>query len=220
MDLGTSTLINGYANGWRIDPDELGADVTVDITWTPQRFVWIGLGASAIGVLICLVLALRRPRNRTSLDPEHESELPRPELPLPMRPVPVGPGHVDGPVWPRSRALLVAAATGAAAFVAGGPQVGVLVAVAVAIGLAVPRGQLLARVGSVGLFGAAALYIVVQQYRNDFQVDFNWVEWFERSHLWGVAATLLLAAAVVLDGLRSRSEPRSDHESDQVADRS
>ncbi len=220
VDLGTSTLINGYANGWRIDPDELGADVTVDITWTPQRFVWIGLGASAIGVLICLVLALRRPRNRTSLDPEHESELPRPELPLPMRPVPVGPGHVDGPVWPRSRALLVAAATGAAAFVAGGPQVGVLVAVAVAIGLAVPRGQLLARVGSVGLFGAAALYIVVQQYRNDFQVDFNWVEWFERSHLWGVAATLLLAAAVVLDGLRSRSEPRSDHESDQVADRS
>ena len=222
VDLGTSTLINGFANGWRIDPGELGADVTVDITWTPQRFVWIGLGASAIGVLICLVLALRRPRSRSSVHAAVESASEPPDskpsdpdrpvsgssvsdTPLPMRPVPVGPGHVDGPVWPRSRALLVAAATGAVAFAAGGPQVGVLVAVAVAVGLAVPRGQVLARAGSVVLFGAAAGYIVVQQYRNDFQVDFNWVEWFERSHLWGVGATLLLAAAVVVDGLRARS---------------
>ena len=207
VDLGSSTLINGYANGWRIDPGELGADVTVDITWTPQRFVWIGLGASAIGVLICLVLALRRPRSRSPVTSAAVGSVS--DTPLPMRPVPVGPGHVDGPVWPPSRALLLAAATGAVAFVAGGPQIGVLVAVAVAVGLAVPRGQVLARAGSVVLLGAAAGYIVVQQYRNDFQVDFNWVEWFERSHLWGVGATLLLAAAVVVDGLRARSSRRS-----------
>ncbi len=64
-DLGESTLINGYANGWLIDPAKAGADVTVHITWAPQKLVWIGLGASAIGVLICLVLALRRTKQRT-----------------------------------------------------------------------------------------------------------------------------------------------------------
>ncbi|HTO00200.1 MAG TPA: alpha-(1-_3)-arabinofuranosyltransferase family protein, partial [Microthrixaceae bacterium] len=59
VDLGESTLVNGYANGWRIDPTTAGADVTVHITWAPQRIVWMGLGASAVGVIICLVLALR-----------------------------------------------------------------------------------------------------------------------------------------------------------------
>ena len=55
-DLGEPTLINGFANGWRVDPATVGATVTLHLEWTPQRLVFIGLLASALGVLICLAL--------------------------------------------------------------------------------------------------------------------------------------------------------------------
>lgn len=56
--LGEPTLINGFANGWQIDPAEHGADVVVSISWPPQRIVWWGLALSAVGVLVCLALVL------------------------------------------------------------------------------------------------------------------------------------------------------------------
>ena len=40
-DLGPSTLVNGFANGWRIDPAKVGPDATFVVEWTPQRTVWI-----------------------------------------------------------------------------------------------------------------------------------------------------------------------------------
>ena len=45
-DLGEPTLINGYANGWLVDPEEVGADATINVEWTPQRLVWIGMALS------------------------------------------------------------------------------------------------------------------------------------------------------------------------------
>src|SRR5262249_25085622 len=39
--LGAPTLIDGYANGWRIDPST--TSLTVTMTWTPQGRVWVAL---------------------------------------------------------------------------------------------------------------------------------------------------------------------------------
>jgi arabinofuranan 3-O-arabinosyltransferase len=60
--LGTSTLIDGYANGWYVPH---GGSFVVDLVWTPQHDVDIALAVSAGAIFICLVLGfvpLRRLR--------------------------------------------------------------------------------------------------------------------------------------------------------------
>ncbi len=74
-DLGTPTLINGYANGWRVDPSTVGANATITLKWTPQSTVWIALWASLLGAVLCIGLAIwpvpwlaRRPTRRRSVE--------------------------------------------------------------------------------------------------------------------------------------------------------
>src|SRR5262249_58799657 len=55
-DIGEGKLVNGYANGWRVDPKGRAFDVT--LTWTPQRTVWIALAISGATMLLCTALAL------------------------------------------------------------------------------------------------------------------------------------------------------------------
>jgi arabinofuranan 3-O-arabinosyltransferase len=186
-DLGPPTLVNGYANGWLVDPAVHGSDVTVQISWPPQRIVWIGLALSALGVLVCIALAVRAPRRRRLAVP-------------PMRPEPAGLLRRDQAPRAAAVALGLAVPAGALAWMFGGPQVGAAVAVGTALALGVRWGPALVRFASIGLFAAAAAYIVVQQYRYGYQVDFNWVEWFERTHLWGIAAAMLLLVSVAADG--------------------
>ena len=59
-NVGGSTLVNGYANGWLVHPRSGAFAVT--LRWTPQQKVWIALAVSAVALLVCLFLALRRRR--------------------------------------------------------------------------------------------------------------------------------------------------------------
>jgi arabinofuranan 3-O-arabinosyltransferase len=63
--LGPHQLVDGYANGWLVQPDHAGT-VTIDLRWTPQRIVWIGFAISALAVAICLTLIVRTWRARRS----------------------------------------------------------------------------------------------------------------------------------------------------------
>ena len=65
-DLGESTLVDGYANGWRVTPHSAGKSIDVTLEWVPQRVVWGALAISGITLLVCLALAfgLRRRRSR------------------------------------------------------------------------------------------------------------------------------------------------------------
>ena len=48
-------LVNGYANGWYIEPDRLGEDPAFAIYFFPQSFFYLGLGISGLSLLlICL----------------------------------------------------------------------------------------------------------------------------------------------------------------------
>ncbi len=68
--LGGSTLIDGFANGWKVDPSALGAagksgTFEVSLDWTPQNRVFEALFVSGAAAVLCLVLVLlprRRPR--------------------------------------------------------------------------------------------------------------------------------------------------------------
>ena len=51
-DLGGSTLVNGYGNGWLVTPKS--TTFTATLTWTPQRTVWISLAISALALSLVL----------------------------------------------------------------------------------------------------------------------------------------------------------------------
>jgi hypothetical protein len=52
--------IDSFANGWLITPEHAGT-FAVHVQWTPQRTENIALIISSLAVVLCLVLALRRP---------------------------------------------------------------------------------------------------------------------------------------------------------------
>ena len=59
---GSPRLVDGFANGWDLPALPVGSIHHVVLTWTPQKTVDLALYASAIGLGIVLLLALRRPR--------------------------------------------------------------------------------------------------------------------------------------------------------------
>ncbi len=53
--IGTSQLINGYANGWLITPGSVGSTDVIVLTWTPQRAVDLALLISGIGLALAII---------------------------------------------------------------------------------------------------------------------------------------------------------------------
>ncbi|MDQ6696720.1 MAG: alpha-(1-_3)-arabinofuranosyltransferase, partial [Actinomycetota bacterium] len=53
--IGPLQLVDGYANGWLVRPSGAGT-MTINVDWTPQRLVWVGLAASVVAVLICVAI--------------------------------------------------------------------------------------------------------------------------------------------------------------------
>jgi hypothetical protein len=68
--LGTPVLMDGFANGWRLDPSTLppsavhDGTITVVLSWAPQRQVDLALVVSALAIVACVVLAVVDPRRR------------------------------------------------------------------------------------------------------------------------------------------------------------
>src|SRR5262249_34417230 len=56
--LGPPQVINGFANGWYVDPASLGgaADFDVHFEWAPQRVIWIAIAVSILGVIACIAI--------------------------------------------------------------------------------------------------------------------------------------------------------------------
>lgn len=67
-EAGPRQMVDGYANGWRIEPSEPLVDVS--LRWTPQRSVWWGLGISGVALVVALglvVAAGRHPQPEAAL---------------------------------------------------------------------------------------------------------------------------------------------------------
>lgn len=70
--LGHSQLVDGFANGWYIDPrGSTRSTMTITLTWTPQRAVWISVVISGAALAFCLVLALWPRRRRGHRAPRY-----------------------------------------------------------------------------------------------------------------------------------------------------
>ncbi|MCB1258118.1 MAG: hypothetical protein KDB26_13475, partial [Microthrixaceae bacterium] len=95
----------------------------------------------------------------------------------------------------------------------GGTLVGVTTGVAMAVALSSNAGRWAVRLASLGLYGAAAGFLVLKQALRGPAIDFEWVKNFEVTHSWAIAATFLLlvsvAADVIVDRPNSSNEPQT-----------
>ncbi len=56
--LGPPQLIDGYANGWLVNPSAIGTTTTFRVTWAPQQIEDVALGVSAVGGFFALLVFL------------------------------------------------------------------------------------------------------------------------------------------------------------------
>jgi arabinofuranan 3-O-arabinosyltransferase len=193
------TVVDGYGNGWLIDPAKYASGpLHIHVAWTPQHSVWIAIGISALAVLVSLVLIVvsrgrRRSRRRLPASPGPHARVGR-------------------------RATAVTAVVGAAFIALATPwhgwQVPVLVPGLTLIGVACYRSRrgrgIMALVGAATL-AVAALYTVQAQIRHYNPPDFEWPVQFDKVNVLGLATLFLLLGEGVRELLiRHRSAPPGD----------
>jgi arabinofuranan 3-O-arabinosyltransferase len=196
-DLGAPTLVNGYANGWKVPA---GTDIEVHLEWTPQKVVWAMIYASLAFIVLAAGLALwpRRRKAADGLDDE-PGWIPldqRPSMPLALS-------------WDRIRrytgptpSLFAWIATTLAALAFGfaftGPLGAVVLGAAAAITLRLPRSRPLLTFGGPLLVIATIGWMGARQLLTNLPPGFDWPTYFEgaQSPAW-IAVLLLLLDAVV-----------------------
>jgi arabinofuranan 3-O-arabinosyltransferase len=199
--LGQPVLIDGYANGWYVDPKGLPATIHVTMRFTPQSWVWAALVASGLGLLACSAIVAvtswrRRARRARRAGPARAEA---PEL--------VSPLDSGGRRPPWGTVAAASGACGLAAALVYTPWAGPPVAALAALALAVGRSRLVLTLGSAGLVGLCGLYEIVQQYRYRFPPVFEWPTFFHLGNDLGWLAVILLATDAVVQALRGRGRP-------------
>jgi arabinofuranan 3-O-arabinosyltransferase len=190
-DLGSPQVLDGFANAWLVRPDGRGT-MTVNFTFTPQKPVWVASVVSGFALLLCAALALFARRRR---HPElGDADAPR------FRSWRAG----FGPPARRGVVLILSLATALVVGVIVGPFEGLALGVVVAAALRWGRTHVVLAVGAPLLLAAAAGYILLQQTRHGYPPVFQWPTFFDRVHVVGWLAVVLLAADVVVEQVRGR----------------
>lgn len=181
LDLGAPRQISGGFNGWLLsgstDP------VTVTMTWTPQRTMWIGMVLAALALMTCAML-IWRDKERT-------------EMRTPAVPVPLWPPEKVG----RPQSVVAAMALVVLAGLVVSPKYG---AVAACVGLAIVvlRRPIVAGLAALALASAMAAVILRRQIRLRLVANPSWPAAFEALHRLGLLVVVLLLASTLVDDCR------------------
>ena len=222
--LGSPTVVNGFANGWYLDPADVGTEsVEVTLDWAPQRIIDLALLLSAIASLACAGLVLflrRRPPPPGLVGPDglrvdvagQPSRTASPTLVGPFTPA----GRGD-----RRTAVLVGLVVGVVT-VANTPLqlpwpgpvpwsivMGLAAGTVAAVALRWERGGALAGFGAAGCLALAGAYTVVQQFRHAYPADFIWPQNFGRVHPLGLLTLFFLLAQALRDVTARGGPPTS-----------
>jgi len=195
--LGEPVLLDGFANGWRVTPDD--ESFTVEMAFAPQGRVDIAIWVSVAAALVCLVLLVRRPRTVVHA-PASEAEPYSSVLAF----------RYDGALPSRRTAVLTGVGVFMLGWILAGPIVGAAVGFAAGLGArheTFRRYLLLASPVALGLCGLYVLYI---QARWNPTPSFDWPIEMRRPHPIGWVAVLALVADAVVDRVwQSRRSDRS-----------
>ena len=177
-DLGPPRQISGGNNGWWLPGSS--TPVTVTMTWTPQRTMWLGMILAGLALVGCVVLIWR---GRSVA-----------EMRVPKAPVPAWPIERVG----RRKAVIVAATLVAVSLVAISPIFAVLAAV-VGVVIVALRRPVIAGVAALLLLSALAALIVRRQLRYHLIANPSWPAAFDDLHRLGLLVVVLLLAATIVD---------------------
>jgi arabinofuranan 3-O-arabinosyltransferase len=204
--LGHPQLVDGYANGWLVSTPS--ATIHVHLNWAPQRRVWIAIALSLIGVVLCLVLLIRRPRSHPLpvTDPQPE--------PITWNSFARSRGRDEPSLW---ITLLVGVGAGAIAAAVIGPLAGAITALVAATATRRRRARWWLALGSPGLLAISALYIVVRQARSKPTAAFEWPAEQSAVHQVGWLAIAFLLVLVVVDAMWDRVNRHSERVADAAA---
>lgn len=176
-DLGPPRLVDGFANGWVLDPGTTTA--TVELRFAPQTRVNIALAVSAIAILVCLSIVVvdRQPAPPPSAPAfvTHDDDLTR----------------FDGQRPELGTAVLLTVAVGGIALLVAPPLVVLALVGLTAVGSRWRRGRLLLAAAPAGLMAMAGVYVVAWQVRYGIEPGMEWVGEVHRAH--PVALTAVLA---------------------------
>jgi hypothetical protein len=198
-DLGGSTLVDGYANGWLVRPGPGGGPLTVELRWAPQRVVNAALAVSAAAFVAALaavvVTTLRRRRRPRILAPDPGAL--GPSLGSPVSPASAGTAVLVG----------VPLVTGTVAAVLVQPWAALVVAPATFAALRWRPARLaLASFPAVAV-AACGAYVALQQHRHGFAPKFEWPTFFGRVNQLAWLAVVLLAAGAAIEVVERRRSP-------------
>ena len=177
--LGTPTLIDGYANGWLVDPAVTGSSFTVDITWAPQKIVWAGLALSTpwfIGLCLCaLVVAWRRRRSDRMLIDATNPSLVSSEL--------------ENNTSNSARIGLLLGITTLSALI-GGLGVAIALAIIASLSLWTRRRVAIATLAAIGSIGGIVVLYTGLQFGHEYRTGVEWPSGFFIAHQLGLIAVL------------------------------
>ncbi len=230
--LGAPVLIDGFANGWRIDPTTLGPAVhdgslQVTLVWQPQQRVDVALLVSLAAIVACIVLAIgpRRRRRRTGArhdgpDPGSLELGPNPDAIVaglagdgPVRPTLAVPFRADGPPAPLWAALVAGLGAGVVSGAVASLGAGVAVGVATAVVLMVPRARVVLGLAAIAGIVAAGTYVALHQHAAAVPAGGDWTLSFGDAGRLAWAGVVFLGAdalvEVILSRRRSAVQPAS-----------
>ena len=184
-------LVNGYANGFLVDPSsELS---TVTLRFLPQNRVDVGLLVSAAAVVGALLLLFTRS------NPIRPAPIPRQEPVRRLRAF-----TYEGALPSRRDAVVVACVGGAAGLLLANPVVAVILALVGGLSTRREGWRPLLTVAPAVLVGAVGIYVVTLQARRDIVPGLHWPGETGRFHIVAVAALLLLALDTVIEHMWRR----------------
>jgi len=205
-DLGSPTLVDGYANGWLVPA---GQDISVELQWEPQRVLTAAFVASILSVLVALALiawSRRTPAGSVGVTagPDGTVGDATAWVPLDVRPSMPRPLRLNrllryaGPVPSRQALLVVSVAAlvlGAAVI---GPVPGLVLGLAAVLALRVPRSRPLLVAGGPLVFAGTAAFVVLRQTISRYPIGFDWPTYFEvvQQPAWIAVALILLDVVV------------------------
>jgi arabinofuranan 3-O-arabinosyltransferase len=183
--LGAPLLVDGYANGWYVEPPRRAFTVTIE--WTPQRWIWWGLAISGVALLVCLMLVAvaRGPDGRVTAAPEWDD-----------------PRRDHRPLASPTAVVATVLGAGVLGTALVGPGAGIVASVAALVLHRARSGRLIVAAGSIGALTAAVAYITLRQWRNDFPADFPWPGSFDAVHRVALVGIALLAVDAVVQRAR------------------
>lgn len=190
--LGAPTLVDGYANGWMLDP---GDARDISLSWAPQRIVYAGVAVTALAALLCLVLVWRG-RRRTESD-ESDADTVPPDLGLPS----VGASALESVT---ARVLTIGGAAVAGALLVG-PAWGLLLGGVTAVATTTRGGRATIGFAALALVVVAFLSVIIGQVVDPHVPDFAWANEQEMAHRLALSGITLLGVDVVLEALRDRT---------------